>query len=435
MEFRGQTEVWKTIFQNSGWLLFDKLLRLFIGLTISAWIARDLGPDQFGNLAYIIAIIAIFQSVTTLGLDNILVRDMARNHNGSGQLLATVTLLRFITGLVSWIIILTLMILINGFQSVPVPLTFLVGGVLVFQAGDTVDLWFQSQSRNKLTVLVRLIAYLIANTTKVLLLISHKSLYYFAAVVSLEGFISCVGFFIIYRRHPCPDSWSVSLTITRRLLKEGFPYALSSIAILIYMRIDQIMIKEILGEQELGIYAALLPIATVWQFIPMMLMTVLAPFISRAKTSGDIVYWEMLRKIFRVYALLGWGASILALVIASNFVSILYGDSYKDGVPTLIVYSFTNIIINMGVAQNLWIFNEKKSKIHLYKTCIGLLICIVGNYILLPLLGIIGAAITALITQFISAILSNFIYSRKILKLQINSSSLFWVYGLIFNKK
>ena len=190
---------------------------------------------------------------------------------------------------------------------------------------------------------------------------------------------------------------------------------------MVYMRIDQIMIKEMLGPKELGIYAAVLPLATLWQFIPMMLNTSLAPFVAQKKVEGEKAYWDALKKVFKAYALLGWMVCIPTLFLSNAAISILFGDEYKDGALVLNIYVFTNIAINMGVAQSLWLLNERRPIVNLMKTLIGAAITVVGNWLLIPNFGLTGVAVVGVIAMLTSAILSNYFFSKEILRLQLKS--------------
>ncbi|MFZ2122409.1 MAG: flippase [Rhodoferax sp.] len=409
------------VLQNSGWLVLDKMLRLALGLLVGAWVARYLGPAQYGELAYVLAYIAFFQAVATLGLDGIVVRDIAQNRDQASTVLGTAFALRLSVGVICWIAAIGSMAWLNGLHDRSVLLTALAGGSLVFQAADTVDLWFQSQSQSRLTVLAKLTAYSISSGVKVALILSGAPLVAFAAVMVLDGLTAAIGLAVAYKRLPCSKRWSRAASTARQLLSESWPFILSGISIMVYMRIDQIMIKEMLGTQQLGIYAAVLPLATLWQFIPMMLNASLAPFVARKKAESEAAYWQALQKIFKAYALLGWLVCIPTVVFANLAVSILYGSQYQQGAMVLSIYVFTNFSINMGVAQGLWLLNERKAIISLARTIIGALITIIGNWLLIPYFGITGVAVVAVVAMAIAAIFSNIFFSKKILALQIKS--------------
>lgn len=409
------------ILHNSGWLLLDKVLRLVVGVLVSAWVARYLGPAQFGELAYILAFIAFFQAITNLGLEGIVVRDIAQYKERANSILGTAFILRFGVGVACWLFAVGSTAWLHGLQDSSVVLTALVAGTLIFQAADTVDLWFQSQSQSRRTVLAKIVSLLLTNGIKVLLILNEAPLVGFAAVLVLEGLISALGLAIAYSRFPCSQRWAYSADTARELLVESWPFLLSGISIIVYMRIDQIMIKEMLGSNELGIYAAVLPLATMWQFIPIALTASLAPFVARKKTESEDAYWQALEKIFKFYALLGWMVCIPVAVLANIAVNTLYGPAYQDGAIVLSIYVFTNLFINMGVAQGLWLLNDRRASLSLAKTVIGAVISVLGNWLLIPYWGITGVAAVAVMAQLASAVLTNFFFSRRLFVMQIRS--------------
>lgn len=401
--------------------MFDKLIRLLLGLLVSAWVARYLGPAQYGELAYVLAFLAFFQAVAVLGMDGIIVRDIAKDKTKAGEILGTAFVLRVSVGFCCWIIAVASMAWFNGWKDGSVYITALAGASLIFQAVDTIDLWFQSQSQSKRTVIAKLLAYSISNGLKIILILNNATLVAFAAVSSIEFLLAALALAYAYRKFTCQQPWQLIKTRAVRLLQESWPFILSGLSIIFYMRIDQIMIKEILGDSKLGIYAAVLPLAMLWTFIPMTLSVSLAPMVARAKQQSERAYWACLSNIFRGFALLGWLICIPVAILSSFVVELLFGSEYANGAPVLAILVFTNLFINMGVAQSLWILNEGKSKLSLYKTIVGAMVCLIGNLILIPQLGITGAAIIAVLAQLSSTILVNFIFAKKILYIQVKS--------------
>ena len=406
---------------NSGWLLFDKLVRMTLGLLVGAWVARYLGPAQYGELAYVLAYLAFFQAIALLGMDGIVVRDIVKDKECAGEILGSAFTLRIIAGSLCWVLAIIVMALMNGWQHNSVYITALAGSTLVFQVADTIDLWFQSQSQSKRTVLVKLIAYLISNGVKVILIINKAPLIAFAAVMALDAFTAAIGLIYAYQRFTCDQYWQPIRKRTFTLLKESWPFILSGLSIIIYMRIDQIMIKELLGEQSLGIYAAVLPLSMLWSFIPMTLSVSLAPLVARKKKEGQDAYINTLSAIFRGFAVLGWLICIPVALISPYIVEVLFGPAYQSASLVLSIIIFCNLFINMGIAQSLWILNEGKSKLSLYKTLIGALTCIVANFTLIPVYGIYGAAVSAVLAQSVSTILANILLCREIFYMQIKS--------------
>ncbi|WP_249554538.1 flippase [Shewanella sp. 10B] len=406
---------------NSGWLMFDKLIRLLLGLLVSAWVARYLGPAQFGELAYVLAYLAFFQAVALLGMDGIIVRDIAKDKTKAGEILGTAFILRLTVGICCWLISIAMMGIFNGWQDRSVYITALAGASLVFQAADTIDLWFQSQSQSKRTVIAKLTAYLVSNGLKIALILNNAPLLAFALVMAVEGLLAAIALIYAYHQFTCQQPWHLLSKQAKKLLKESWPFILSGLSIIVYMRIDQIMIKEMLGDVELGVYAAVLPLAMLWTFIPMTLSVSLAPMVAKAKQQSQQAYWTCLSNIFRGFALLGWLICLPIFFLSQYVVDFLFGTAYASGAMVLSIVIFANLFINMGIAQSLWILNEGKSKLSLYKTFVGALVCLIANLLLIPELGIAGAAVSAVLAQFSSTILANVLLSPFIFFLQIKS--------------
>ena len=132
-----------SIIHNSGWLFLDKIMRAIFGLLVGAWVARSLGPSQFGELAYCIAFVAIFQSISLLGLDGIAVREIVGDARHSGVVLGTIFRMRFAAGLICWLTATILYGFSNNYESESFLLAALVAGGLIFQSADSIDLWFR----------------------------------------------------------------------------------------------------------------------------------------------------------------------------------------------------------------------------------------------------------------------------------------------------
>lgn len=409
------------ILRNSGWLLFDKFFRLTLGVLIGAWMARYLGPAEFGELAYVLAYIAFFQSAAVLGLDGILVREIAKNTKRANALLGTAFAIRLGMGAICWLAAVCGMAWQHGIDDRSVILTALAGGSLIFQAADTVDLWFQSQSQSRRTVLAKSLAYIASNGIKILLIVNGAPLTAFAAVMAFDGLAAAAGLALAYHLAPCEGRWGHTANTAKLLLKESWPLILSGLSIMVYMRIDQIMIKEMLGAKQLGIYTAVLPIATVWQFIPIILNSSLAPFVARKKEESEDAYWRTLGNIFKAYSMIAWLVCIFTVVFANTVIDMLYGIQYEQGAKILSIYVFTNIFISLGVAQGLWVLNDKRAGVGLFNTMVGAIVSVVGNLIFIPKFGLTGAAVTSVVAMATSACLANFLSSRRIFFLQMKS--------------
>jgi O-antigen/teichoic acid export membrane protein len=409
------------VIKNSAWLFFEKIVRLLIGVVVGAWVARYLGPSQYGQLAYALAYIAFFQAIVNLGFDGVIIRDLARDPKERNLLLGTAFFLRIACAILCWAVAIGVLLAANNSSEDIVWIVALVGGSLFFMPLDVIDLWFQSQTQSKKIVGVKLIAVLLSSALKVGLISFHAPLWIFAAVIMLESLILALGLILVYKRDGNQIRWRLNYSRAILLLQDSWPFMISGVAIIAYMRIDQILIKNILGDEELGLYAAVLPLVTLWQFIPIALISSLGPLVSRKKLESEEAYSNLVAFIFKLFSAIAWFTIIFTILFSSFIVHTLLGEKYAAGIPVLYIYAFTNIFINLGVAQTLWIMNENKPMMSIYKALAGAIICIVGNMVLIPIMGIKGAALVAVISQFISAVLLNIVFAPNIFKMQLMS--------------
>lgn len=413
---KGRQDLQRTI-GNTGWLLVDKIFRIVIGLTIGAWMARYLGPVQFGQLAYVLSFVAFFQVVADLQADGFIVRDIAQERGEASVILGTTLWLRLIIGFAAWLSSSSLMLIIHPKEQELFLLTFVIGGTMVFRSSETVDLWFQSQSQSKRTVAVKLVAYLFSNGIKITLLLLKAPLIAFAGVICLECAATALGLVTAYRRFPTPSRWNATLTQAKILLNLCWPFIACSFMITIFMRIDQIMLREMLGERELGIFAVALPISQALTVLPSILIISLAPFVARRMSQDERLYEDALVIIFRVFAILSvFGATIIAFA-SPWLITLMYGSQYKHSAVILSVHVFVNILIFQGFAQELWIINKNVRTVTLISTFAAAMIGIASNAVLIRTFGALGAAYSYMLAQAVSIVVIPCLLRRDLLNL------------------
>ncbi len=402
--FEGRHQLQKTI-GNTGWLMFDKVVRMLIGLTIGAWIARYLGPAQFGELAYVISFIAFFQVIPDLQADGVIIRDIAQGRGETPVILGTALYLRLFFGVVAWLCASGLMFIMHPHDSQLLLLTVIVGGTMVFQSAEVVDHWFQSQSQSRRTVLAKLVVYLFSNSVKVFLLLDKAPLIAFAWVMCLECATFALSLSVAYHRFPTDRQWTATFSQAKTLLHQCWPFIASSLMITTYMRIDQIMLKEMLGEKALGIFAAAQPLSHAWNVIPATLVTSLAPFVARKMSLDEKSYTETLVIIFRLFAIVSLLGAALTALVSPYLIEFLYGPQYQLTADVLKIHVFVNIFIFQGTAQTLWVINNNVRGVNVFGTFMAAAIGVISNLFFIKAFGVMGAVYAILLAQCTSVVI------------------------------
>jgi O-antigen/teichoic acid export membrane protein len=406
---------------NSGWLLFDKILRMLLGVLVGAWVARYLGPGQYGEISYAVAFIAIFLAVAGLGADGITVRDLARNPQAAPEILGTATYARVLAGLLSLIAAVVVVALTCRGDFLQVWLTAIIGSTLLFQAGDTIDLWFQSKSQSRRTVISKLLAYSLSNGVKVVLILLRAPVIAFALVLMLDAMTAALALLVAYRGFPADRPWRYSRSRVRQLLRDCRPFIVGSFLMVLYLRVDQILVRQTMGERSLGIYAAAIWVLQIWTVVPATLSTSLGPYLARRKAASEALYRHMLIVVSRAYFLMGLVSMLLTYILAPLIVHFIFGNAYEAAIPVMRLYAVTLPFAFLGLAHNLWLFNEGKYLVRVYGAVVAGLCTAAIILLFAPRIGLFSACIAAIFSQAVVSLLINAPFDNQAFRMQLKA--------------
>lgn len=414
----------QAVLANTGWLFADRAVRMGIGLFVGVWVARYLGPERFGIYSYAIAFVALIGFLGALGLDGIVVRDLVRKPSEAPEILGTAFGLKLFGGVAGAGIINVAIALLRPGDHLARGIVAIISAGLVLQSFDTIDYWFQSRVRSRNVVIARNGAFFIISLMKVGLILAGASVVAFAWAVLLEIALAMTGLLLGYRfEGQSPREWSWSFQRARSLLEDSWPLILSGFAIMVYTRIDQIMLGEMLGDKAVGIYSAATRVSEIWYFIPVAIASSVSPSLTEAKQIGEDVYYRRLERLFRMMTLVSLSIVIPMTFLSGTVISILYGSGYAGAGAILAIHIWTAIFVFLGVAQGPWTLNEGLMKLSMQRTVVGALANIALNLALIPRYGGIGAAVATLASQSLSSFLLNGFdrRTRRIFSLQLGS--------------
>lgn len=411
----------QSIVTNAGWLFIDKILRMGIGLVIGIWLARYLGVADFGRLNYAIAFTSLFSAIATLGLDGIVVRDLVRHPEQNNEILGSAFALKLIGGFIAVCLVLGTIFLLNPVDILTQIIASIIAIGMIFQVFDVIDFWFQSRVKSKFTVYAKSSAFLLISGIKISLILSGAGLVAFAWASLGEIVAGSAGLIIAYKATGNSfHKLKVSFPVTSRLLHESWPLMLSGLAIMLYMRIDQVMLGEISGTQEVGMYSAALRLSEAWYIIPAVIISSVMPSLTRAHATSVESYYRKLQKLFSLLARIAYLVALPMTLIATPIVTLLFGEQYTAAGPILAVHIWAALFVFLGVGMSPWILNEGLTRFSLFQTMAGAIVNVLLNFYLIPLYGGLGAAISTLLSQMAATYfaLALFKRTRKIFKIE-----------------
>lgn len=413
------------IIKNTGWLFFDRILRMGAGLIVGVWVARYLGVQQYGLFNYAAAFVALFGPVASLGLDSLVIRRLVHDSSAKEEILGTTFCLKFVGAILALLLAFGTIFFSNNDEPLTVWLVIILAVPGFFLAFDTIDIWFQSQVKSKYTVIAKNTAFLAITLLKIILITLKAPLLAFAYATSAEVVLGAVGLAIAYRFNKYSVwSWRWKFSVAKSLLSESWPLIFSGFAILIYMKIDQIMLGQMVGKEAVGIYAAAARISEVWYFIPTTIVSSCAPSIYAAKKeANETLYYGRIKKLLRLLMLISFTIALPMTFLSGTIINLLFGNGYAEAGTVLAIHIWASLFVFSGVATAPYFIAEGLTHLSMYRTIIGGITNVILNLFLIPAYSGVGAAIATVISYAVGSFLANGINprTRKIFILQLKS--------------
>lgn len=395
--------------RNFGWLMTERVVRFGLGTVIGFLVARELGPTRLGSLSYCLAVVTLFQYLAGFGLEAVVRRDLLQAPERTARLLADSVGLRLVGGLLA-AVALVIFLLFSPVRSDGEGMMFLILSLLLWQPAWTVpELWLQAHLRARYAVVAQTAALAVAAGVRIWLVLVDAPLTVFAAANLLESVLAGIGLHLAARRAGLRVAWfDARWESMRALAHEAAPLALSGLAVIIYMKIDEIMLRQLASVTEVGIYSAATRLTEVWYFIPMALATSLLPALVRARAAGAEVYQRQLQRYYDLSATLAYGLSVPVALAAPWLVQLAYGAPFAASTAIVVVHIWSSVFVFIGVARGQWLVNERLQGFYLATTVVGAVLNIGLNFFFIPRWGGVGAALATVISQATAAWLSSF---------------------------
>lgn len=414
-----------TILANATLLVSERVVRLLVSFVVMGFVARTLGAANFGLLSYALSFVALATPIATLGLEAVAVRELIKRPDSSARIVSTVMVMRFVASLASMLITYTLARIFDPHGSIVSHLTIVASLILAFQSLEALDYLFLARQRARPLAVARIAGSLAASALKIGLVFMNADLIYFALAHGVEALFIGGCVLLAFKRS---FGETVRLRLDRAeaagLLNDSWPLIASSLLVIVFMRLDQMMLAQLATIEDVGRYSAAIRVVELWVFLPSIVLRAIYPHLV-AVSSDPARFESILRRVFHAAL---WGS--IALVAVNIFlvrwvVPVLYGPEYAQSVPIASVLLFCLLFMVSGEvrAQVLFILNLKK--FHFPSALLGIVVLVVLNVWLIPLYGGIGAAVATLAGYAASAVGSSFLFAptRWIGRLQIAAFS------------
>lgn len=398
---------------NISWLAAGRIFQLVIGATIGVLVARHLSPAAFGRLNYVYALVGLFTVVVPLGLPSVLIRELVRDPKSQERYLGSTSLVQLISGLVVYVVAMAVAFALNPHDNTLVALTAVFGLTMLAKPGDLYRTWFQSKVNSQHVVRMEMTILVLASAAKILAIFANAGIWTFVIIQTVSVAATSAGVVFVYRRvsgHKPRLAWEPDTV--KRLLGQSWPLIISQVGLVLYLKIDQVMLGQMASDRQVGIYSAALRLSEVWYTVPVILMDTLFPALVSAHERDSARYRARVKTLLDVFAFLSISIAVFVWLTSDQLVLFIYGPAYAGAGPVLALHIWSAVFIFFGTATGKWYLLAGIRQLNIFRNFLGAGIDIVLNFWAIPAYGAWGAALTTLISYIFANYLADIMTQR-----------------------
>lgn len=395
--------------RNLTWLLTEKFVRFALNVVVGFWVARYLGPSSFGRLNAAFSTIALGLAVAECGLDAVVRRELLADPERARAWLRTAWRLRLVAGSLCYVVVLG-----ASPWLAPSAVEWWLLAVVSFQlfqpALGVGDIWLQANLQAGAAFRAQWLVLVLGAAARLTAVALQAPVVVFAAIFVAESLgASAVVTGRAYGRIPAdtstrpPPDW-------RRLLATALPLVVSGVAVVIYMRIDLVMLPRLAGDHEAGLFAAAVRISELGYFLPGALASSTLPAILAAREAGAARHADFLQRYFDLSMIAACAFALPVTVGAPWIIHLAYGGEFAGAAPVLALHVWATVFVFLGTARTQFLLNEQLTRFVLVATSIGAVLNVGLNLLFIPRYGAFGAAGATVVSQATAAWLTSFLH-------------------------
>lgn len=409
--------------RTTAWLLIEKVVKLLAALVTTVWVARFLGPDLYGELAFVLAFALIFSHLTALGLNALLVEQFV-SEDDVGEVMGTALAMRASAALLSGAAAIFLVQAIRPATPVVTLMVAFLAASFLFRTGEVLEHYFLSKQMARPPAVARMLASVFFVAATLGLVIIESSVVWFAVAKASEFLVMNAGFLVMFLRRSSRFRLRVSVSRAASLLATSWPLILSGLGAILNLKIDQVMLSSLSTSSETGLYAAAAQLSEASYFVPTAIMTAVFPTLIRLRKDDAAAYRSRFQQAFDAMVWLGIAFAGVVSLAAGLVIPLLYGEAYTPAAPILVLHVWGGVFVFARAPLSKWIIAEKITRASLVTHGTGAAVNIGANLVLIPAFGGIGAAMATVASYAASSFFALFLWRRTWPAARMMSASL-----------
>ncbi len=402
-----------TAIRGFTWIAGDKILRLVISMFTGALVARYLKPEGYGLINALTAYAALFSPIANMGVNSILIRDVASHPENEKRAVDSAVILKLIGGITAFLLAIIIAIVTDNKQYT-VPLVIISTMQFLFYSFEALEAWFYAKHKQQPPVIAGQISFIATSIFRVVAIAQNWGITIVLFSYALDSILS--GFFVFFAAKKYLNYQITKTKFEKKYIfsvfKEAIPLILSGFGAIVYTKIDKVIMPWLTTSFVLGIYSSATRLSELWYFLPYSISTVFSPLIAEAYAQDQKTYMKRIQKSLIIMNLGTFGIAIATTIFGPLAINILFGSEYMSAIPALSVHIWSLPFVAMGFIADIWLINERLQKVQVARTFITAAVNILLNIILVPKYGALGAAWATLIAYTYPGFLANILDKR-----------------------
>lgn len=403
----------KAYFVTTGFYFFERIYLLVLGVVLYTFLARAYGPETMGVFSYAQTLVSFAAPFLAAGAEAIVIRELVRKKDRRPVVMGAAFVLITTSTVVVMILPLGYALLSSASSplaftiAVLLSLSFLPNGLLV------IEHFFKANMRAASVVLPRTIVLTVSIGIKIALAWSGYPIVYIAAATAIEAAVLSVALVTVYvRQGYSPLQWRFNRAEAWFMFRQAFPAMVSAVAVLLFFRVNHVLLAQLSNYAELGKYSAAFQMFQLTGMLPLVLFSTIYPRLVALHGSDNAYFYRIINWLYFGFALASYSICVLAYLFSDFAIHLLLGPKFAGagGVLSILIFSSVFTFLGSVRAQEINIYNLPGY--HLINALVGLAVLVPISLVLIPRYGAVGAAWGVTTGCFVSGVLTSFIFPR-----------------------
>lgn len=387
---------------NMSWIFIGNVLHAVFSFLINLIVARTLTTNDNGIVNYAASWIAFYNAIAAMGINSVINKYTTEELDESNNYLSSAIIFRLITGVIAWVLVVITVIGINKGERIVLYISAIQALSILFSAGDTLVFWFRYQRRADVVAITRLIAFFVSALIKIIGIVVLKNIYVYVIGVVLETILFSAFLVIGYRKW-YSKKIKFSVKRVKEVLKVSYPFVFSAVLATIYAQTDRVMLKNMLGNESVAYYSVAVTLAGLMSIVTSAVIEGFRPEVIAAKNKGNEDQYKL--RLAQVYCITFWiciAFGCFVTLFSKHIILIAYGEKYLPSQAALSLIVWYTSFAYFGTINNIFMVAEGQEKWVQITTLAGAVVNVILNLLMIPTLGIRGAALASLCTQIVA---------------------------------